>query len=92
VYILYSPSIDRFYVGQTENFSERQTLHREHFFKGSFTVQVDDWQVFITIECKTRKQAVNIEAHIKRMKSKKYIQNLMKYTEIVEKLKRQYSE
>ena len=33
-----------------------------------------------------------VEEHIKSMKSKKYIQNLKKYPEMVEKLKDKYSD
>lgn len=34
-YILYSPTIDKFYVGETENLEIRITQHRRGFFKNS---------------------------------------------------------
>jgi putative endonuclease len=90
VYILYSLSINHYYVGQTENFDVRYRLHLDKELTGNFTKRASDWKVFYRIECSTRKQAVNIEAHIKRMKSIKYILNLKKYPEIEKKLKDKY--
>ena len=91
VYILYAKSIDRFYIGQTENLMDRQQWHLNKLFRRNFTVQADDWELFFAIECDTRKQAVNIEAHIKKMKSSKYIRNLTIYPEIAKKLVEKYN-
>jgi putative endonuclease len=44
----------------------------------------------LVIPCDTIEQAVFIESKIKRMKSRKYIENLKKYPEIVEKMLRKY--
>jgi putative endonuclease len=90
VYILYSQSIDHFYIGQTENLDSRKIWHDDKVFPKNFTVQANDWVIFLTINCISRKQAVNIEAHIKKMKSKKYIKDLVRYPEIIEKLKIKY--
>jgi len=92
VYILYSPSIDRYYIGQTENIDIRIDWHQEKVFLRCFTARASDWLIFLTVDCISRKQAVNIEAHIKKMKSRKYIQNLLKYPEIIERLKLRYSQ
>jgi len=51
-----------------------------------YTSKADDWELFLTIDCKIKQQATNIESHIKKMKSKVYIQNLKKYPEMIEKL------
>ena len=39
------------------------------------------------IDCDCKNQGINIERHIKRMKSKKYIENLKAYPKISEKQK-----
>jgi len=49
-------------------------------------MQADDWELFFTIECDSRKQPVNIEDHMKKMKSSKYIRNLTIYPEIAKKI------
>ena len=90
VYILYSPSTDHFYIGETIDFENRLSEHNSHFFAGSFTSRADDWITFLTLECKNRTHARMIESHIKRMKSKSYIRNLKKYPEMAEKLIAKY--
>ena len=89
-YILYSPSLDKYYIGETENLEERIELHNVHFFEGSFTSQANDWQIYFSIECETRSIARLIEGHIKKMKSRKYIENLKKYPDISKSLLLKY--
>jgi putative endonuclease len=90
VYILYSATIDAFYIGQTEALAQRLEAHIRHDFTLSFTRRASDWLIYLVIECSSRKQAVNIEAHIKRMKSRVYLQNLKNYPEIISKLKTRF--
>jgi putative endonuclease len=52
-----------------------------------YTYRAKDWELVFTIECKDKSQAIAFEKHIKNMKSKTYIQNLIKYPEMVENLK-----
>ena len=92
VYILYSLSCNQFYTGATsiavENRLER---HLVKYYENKFTAKEQDWEVFFVIDCETMKQAFQIEKHIKRMKSKKYINDLKNFPGISEKLKIQYS-
>lgn len=92
VYILFSISLDRFYTGSTElPPEERLQLHLEkHYGTSKFTSAANDWEVFHIVKCDSIKQARSIERHIKRMKSKTYIQNLTKYPEIIQKLLKKY--
>jgi putative endonuclease len=87
VYILYSTSIEKYYVGQTQDIEERLILHNSGIFKGSSTKAGIPWDIFYIIACNSRPQALKIEEHIKRMKSVKYFQSLNAYPEISEKLK-----
>ena len=86
VYILYSEKLNRFYTGFTSNIDQRLTLHH-NAGADKYTYNADDWQLKLTIECSDKEQALNIEKHIKAMKSKTYIQNLLQYPEMSEKLK-----
>jgi putative endonuclease len=90
VYILYSKSLDRFYIGQTKDLNKRIAFHLEKKFQGSFTSKANDWGLFQTISCESRFQAIQIECHIKKMKSRQYIQNIKEYPEISDKLKNKY--
>ena len=79
-YILYSKLINRYYVGYTSDIEERIRLHNSGHFSGkSYTHIASDWDPYLLIPCETITQAVFIESRIKKMKSRKYIENLKKY-------------
>jgi putative endonuclease len=86
-YILFSKLLNRYYVGYTSDIVERIKLHNSGHFGGkSFTNKSADWEIYFLIPCKSIEQAVAIESGIKRMKSRKYIENLKRYPEMVEKI------
>lgn len=91
VYILYSKKLDRFYTGSCENLDYRIEQHLNKDFVKSFTAKTDDWELFFFVDGLQYTQARMIEEHIKKMKSKVYIQNLKKYPEMMQKLIGQYS-
>ena len=90
LYILHSSSLNRFYTGSCKEFSSRYADHIEQVNPKAFTGTAKDWKIFLVVENLQYKQARNMELHIKRMKSAKYIFNLKKYPEIIEKLRLQY--
>jgi putative endonuclease len=90
VYILYSKKLDKYYTGSCLNLEIRISEHLNKKFDDGFTSKSDDWELFYTINELEYKQARSIEAHIKKMKSKKYIQDLKMYAEITKKLVDKY--
>ena len=90
VYILYSESIDRFYVGQTMNTEQRILEHNTGSYENSYTNQATDWEVFHSITCENRSLALKIEQHLKRMKSRTYFENLKSYPHISENLRAKF--
>lgn len=91
VYILYSKTLAKYYVGEALDVDERIEQHNSGFYDKAYTKQVKDWKLFYSITCNNRVQARKIETHIKKMKSIKYIQNLKKHPEIIERLKNKYN-
>ena len=88
VYIIFSETINRYYIGVAQDLTTRIQNHNSSFYHGShYTKQADDWVLFHFISCSSYQQAIKIEKYIKKMKSTIYIQNLKRYPEIVEKLK-----
>ena len=92
-YILFSQKLNKFYIGATSvDPHERLDKHlNKKYGSDSFTAAANDWKIFHTITCDSFKQALDIEKHIKRMKSKKYILNLVTYPEIALKLLKKYA-
>ena len=71
VYILYSQTLDRYYVGQSEDLDKRLLSH----FSGisPYTSIAKDWQLVYKERFNTRNEAIRRENEIKRKKSRKYI-------------------
>jgi len=92
-YILYSVSADKFYIGFTsDNPDIRLDKHLSDFYKKpKFTNIASDWKIFWFLECPDIFTARKIEKHIKKMKSRKYIQNLKRFDDIGKKLISKYS-
>ena len=91
VYILFSPKLQRFYTGCTADFPSRMERHLlDPYNKSNFTAKANDWEIFLHFECSDEVQAKSIEHHIKKMKSKVYIENLRRYPEMVKKLLEKY--
>ena len=85
VYILFSEKLNRFYTGYTSNLDIRIDFHLNSL-PNKFTANAKDWKLFFKLECDSKQQALKIEKHIKRMRSKIYIQNLVLYPEVSDKL------
>ena len=90
VYILYSKSIDHYYIGSTKNLDVRLDFHLNKKFISSYTTNADDWEIYLAFETENISIAAKIECHIKRMKSRVYLENLKRYPEMVEKLLKKY--
>src|SRR5690625_1850552 len=91
VYILYSNSIDRFYIGSCKDLNKRLQQHANKDFGKAFTTRAEDWVLFYKQEKLDYKTTRAIEQHIKKMKSRTYVHNLKKHDEIMQKLIKKYS-
>lgn len=91
VYILHSTQLGRYYIGFTEDVDKRLDQHRRKVFKGSFTAKSEDWELAFVIPCESESMARGIEAHIKGNRSRRYIENLILYPGISERLRELYS-
>ena len=83
VYILFSAKLNRYYIGSTDDISNRIIEHNNYLNKKSFTYRGIPWTLVFLIKNLKSKQAFDIEKHIKAMKSKKYIHNLIKYPDLI---------
>ena len=91
VYILFSNSINKFYIGSCLDTQARLHQHLNNSFSNSFTSKAKDWILFYEIQNLDYQQARSIEQHIKSMKSSTYIKNLKKYKGISLKLIDKYN-
>ena len=91
VYIIQSLADGTYYTGITGNLEKRLIHHNSEQFNKGITKRKSPWKYFFVLEVNNRSKALRIEKHIKRMKSRIYIQNLKKYPEIAKKLINKYS-
>jgi len=71
LYVLYSESFDRFYVGYTNDLGRRLSEHNRK--KGKFTDAGIPWKLVYSETFNTKKQALDRERFIKVQKSKQFI-------------------
>jgi putative endonuclease len=74
-YILYSESIDTYYVGSTSNIDDR--LKRHNTGRSTYTKRGIPWIIVYQREYLTKSEAYQSEMYIKSQKSRKYIQDLI---------------
>lgn len=91
VYILYSKSVNSYYIGSCLDLDKRIQEHINKTYSDSYTKNASDWKLYFQIENLEYKQSREIEKHIKNMKSRAYIENLKLYPEMVFKLVEKYS-
>ena len=75
VYILFSESLDRYYIGFTENLTGRLDRHLRS--KKGFTSKAKDWKLLYSEDFKLKREAIERERQIKKWKSRKMIESLI---------------
>jgi putative endonuclease len=85
-YILYSSKLNRYYTGETPDVAARLLYHNSPELNTNSTKAGIPWEIKLIIPCEDRSQALKVERHIKRMKSKRFIESLIEYPELVHKI------
>jgi len=75
IYIIYSKSRDKYYIGYTHDLNLRLIHHNDGWIKS--TKSGIPWKLVYSEKFESRSQAMKREKEIKRMKSRKYIESLI---------------
>ena len=78
VYIIYSEKLNRFYTGTTNDLDKRIEQHNSKFYPNSFTCKGIPWILKVDFLFDNNATAYFAERFIKRMKSKTFIQKIIK--------------
>lgn len=74
VYVLYNKKNYKFYIGQTIDLAERLLLHRNKFFKNSYTSRFDGtWNVVYKEQFVTRTESLKREKQLKSFRGREFI-------------------
>ena len=76
-YILFSASLDRFYIGHTETSPEIR-LQKHLSNHSGFTAKAKDWILVWSKSFDSKSEAFAFERKIKQWKSRKAIENLIR--------------
>ena len=79
VYILFSESANRYYIGQTNNFNYRLKRHNQGYV--SSTKPNRPWVMRFSLEVPTRKDAMKVEKYLKNLKSHKRLEEWIRKKE-----------
>jgi len=74
VYILYSNTKEKFYIGQTNDIDDR--IKRHNNGQSLSTKNGIPWKVIYTIVISSRSEAVALETKIKKRGAKRYLQDI----------------
>jgi putative endonuclease len=83
LYILYSKTSSKYYVGETHDIQERILKHNQHEYTNAFSKIAIDWTLVLAFGCNDRSQALFLERFIKKMKSKIFIEKIIQNPEIL---------
>ncbi|MEO1013047.1 MAG: GIY-YIG nuclease family protein [Bacteroidota bacterium] len=87
-YILHSPSISKFYIGSYHgDLSSRIEAHNGGKYGAkAYTSVAGDWTLLLKFECGEYAHAIRLERKIKSIKSEKYVENLITYPKLRQKI------
>ena len=77
VYIIYSNSHNKYYIGQTNNFALRLSRHNAGTEK--YTSAFKPWEKVLVIEKTTRSEAVILESKLKNLNRERLVHFIEKY-------------
>jgi len=78
VYILFSQSIQKFYIGQTNNIDQRIKRHNSSSQK--FTSKGVPWELVWFTSKVTRSEAITLERKLKNLKQLRLMKFMQKYS------------
>lgn len=78
VYILYSPSTQKYYKGQTNNLEDRLKRHNQG--RNKYTRHGTPWELKWTCTKENRSLAVRLEAVLKKYSQEQIVEFIAKYS------------
>ncbi len=79
--------LNRYYVGTTDDVVRRLEEHNNAFYEDAYTSKGIPWNLLLSIVCDSSSEAYRLEAFIKRMKSRKFIEKLLVDPELVKSIR-----
>ncbi|MFD2516960.1 GIY-YIG nuclease family protein [Salinimicrobium flavum] len=88
LYIMYSPTADKYFAGETNNVPERIESHNSNKNLKAFTGAASDWELKLIFNCNSREEAVYLQKSINTKKSRKFVEKVIDHPELLKDLLR----
>jgi putative endonuclease len=79
VYIIYSASLDKYYVGQTSHVENRLAFHNDLLRNRIWTKRGIPWELQCSVGFRSRSEAMRAERLFKSKKSRKFIDDIIEH-------------
>ncbi|WP_029034194.1 GIY-YIG nuclease family protein [Salinimicrobium terrae] len=83
LYIIYSPTTDKYFTGETNNVPTRIELHNSHKRIKAFTKAASDWEAKLIFKCTSKEEATYLKGLIKKKKNRKFIEEIIDHPELL---------
>jgi len=87
-YIIHSNTLKKYYIGAChQSVQDRIDAHNSgKYGSHRFTAIANDWELVLILECDNYGHALRLERKIKRVKSSRYIKNLVQFEEMRDRI------
>ena len=85
LYIIYSPSADKFYTGETNDVPERLKLHNSFKALKKITGAASDWELKLIYKCGTKEKAVYLKNYLKE-KNLHFIKEVVDHPQMLQEI------
>ena len=82
VYILYSSSLDRYYIGQTQDLASRLAKHNDSENNNHWTKRGIPWELKLQLLCEDRSESMRLERYLKSKKRRSFTEQLIEDEEL----------
>lgn len=86
LYIIYSDSADKYFVGESNDVPERIKLHNSHKNLKVLTRAAHDWELKLVFSCSSKNEAILLEKSLRKKKSREFIEHAIENPNLLRKL------
>ena len=87
LYIIYSPTADKFYTGETNDVPERLKLHNSFKALKKVTGAASDWKLKLIYKCGNKEEAIYLKNYLK-VKNVQFIEEVVEHPQILQEIQR----
>jgi putative endonuclease len=93
VFVFYSPNLDDYYFGESDEFMDKlNKLNTGYYDTLKAIAKASDWEIKLVIECESKSQAVKVLKHLSAKPNRLYLNNLSNHPGLVKRLLERFAD